>query len=189
MPVQTCNLQTDSTGNVQAGARAVEATAGVALPLKDQEGRVKAVLGIAFEKEREFSQDELNSADAGCQGPFFKLHMNPQLIQSSLLHVIRCHSSESARKWFDQVYSNIERTFDPNHFTAAYSGVRRRLGTKKIMFHSEDEGFPFDPDMKYHSTMQPWMNWDEPVYCYEQRRLSAIRRTQIPFYWRYLSAW
>ena len=59
IPVQTCNLQTDSTGNVQAGARAVKATAGVALPLTDQDGRIKAVLGIAFEEEREFSPDEL----------------------------------------------------------------------------------------------------------------------------------
>ena len=61
VPVQTCNLQTDSTGNVQAGARAVEATAGVALPLKDEEGQVKAVLGVAFDEEREFSQDELTT--------------------------------------------------------------------------------------------------------------------------------
>ena len=61
VPVQTCNLQTDSTGDVQAGARAVEATGGVALPLTDQDGRVKAVLGIAFENEREFSQDELTT--------------------------------------------------------------------------------------------------------------------------------
>ena len=61
IPVQTCNLQTDSTGDVQAGARAVEATAGVALPLTDQDGRVRAVLGIAFEKERDFSQDELTT--------------------------------------------------------------------------------------------------------------------------------
>ena len=61
VPVQTCNLQTDSTGDVQPGARAVEATAGVALPLTDQDGRVKAVLGIAFDTEREFSQEELTS--------------------------------------------------------------------------------------------------------------------------------
>ena len=88
-------------------------------------------------------------------GPFFKRHMNPQLIRSSLLHVIRCHSSESARKWFDQAYSTIDDTFDPNYFTAAYSGVRRRLGTKKIVFHSEDEGFPFDRTWIpiYHATL------------------------------------
>ena len=70
--------------------------------------------------------------------------MNPQLIPSSLLQVIRCHSSASARKWFDQVYSSIDHTCDPHHFSAIYSGVRRRLGTKNIILHSEDEGFPFD---------------------------------------------
>ena len=88
-------------------------------------------------------------------GRFFKLHMDPQLIGSFLLNVIRCHSSESARKWFDQVYSHIDRTVDSHHFTAAYSGVRRRLGTKKIIFHSEDEDFPFDRTWMplYHATL------------------------------------
>ena len=70
--------------------------------------------------------------------------MNSQQIRSSLLHVIRCHSSESARKWFDRAYSNIDGSFDPHHVTAAYAGVRRRLGTNKLMFHSEDADFPFD---------------------------------------------
>ena len=81
--------------------------------------------------------------------------MNPQLIRASLLHTIRCHSSESARTWFDQVYSSVDHPFDPHHFSAAYSGARRRLGTKKLRFHSEDEGFPFDRTglSLYHTTL------------------------------------
>lgn len=52
-PVQTCNLQTDDTGNIKPGAKAVDAQAGVALPVLDREGEVRAVVGIAWSKEGE----------------------------------------------------------------------------------------------------------------------------------------
>jgi hypothetical protein len=58
-PVQTCNLQTDVTGNVQPGARAVAAQAAVALPVRDAAGGVRAVVGIAFAGERELPAAEL----------------------------------------------------------------------------------------------------------------------------------
>ena len=52
-PVQTCNLQTDDTGNIKPGAKAVDAQAAVALPVLDREGAVRAVVGIAWSKEGE----------------------------------------------------------------------------------------------------------------------------------------
>jgi len=51
-PVQTCNLQTDETGNIRPGAKAVDAQAAVALPVLDDLGMVRAVVGIAWRKER-----------------------------------------------------------------------------------------------------------------------------------------
>lgn len=57
-PVQTCNLQTDETGNIKPGARAVDAQAAVALPVLDDAGAVRAVVGIAWDKEREIGPEE-----------------------------------------------------------------------------------------------------------------------------------
>jgi L-methionine (R)-S-oxide reductase len=57
-PVQTCNLQTDETGNIKPGAKAVNAQAAVALPVFDEAGAVRAVVGIAWSKEGEIGSDE-----------------------------------------------------------------------------------------------------------------------------------
>lgn len=57
--VSTCNLKTDRTGDVQPGARAVDAQAAVALPVRDQAGALRAVVGIAFLDDRAFSAGEL----------------------------------------------------------------------------------------------------------------------------------
>ena len=57
-PVQTCNLQTDDTGNIKPGAKAVDAQAAVALPVFDAEGAVRAVVGIAWSREGEIGQVE-----------------------------------------------------------------------------------------------------------------------------------
>jgi hypothetical protein len=58
-PISTCNLQSDSSGNVRPGAKAVGAQAAVALPVHDAAGRVRAVVGIAFLGERDLSDEEL----------------------------------------------------------------------------------------------------------------------------------
>ncbi len=58
-PVQTCNLKTDTTGDVRPGARAVDAQAAVAIPVHDDAGQIRAVVGIAFMGERELGDDEL----------------------------------------------------------------------------------------------------------------------------------
>ncbi|WP_426751507.1 GAF domain-containing protein [Myxococcus sp. Y35] len=50
-PVQTCNLQEDTSSDIKPGAKAVDARAAVALPVLDATGRVRAVVGIAFMEE------------------------------------------------------------------------------------------------------------------------------------------
>jgi hypothetical protein len=57
-PVQTCNLQTDETGNVKPGAKAVDARAAVALPVLDDSGAVRAVVGIAWGREGEIGPEQ-----------------------------------------------------------------------------------------------------------------------------------
>lgn len=58
--VQSCNIQTDGSGDVRPGARAVNAQAAVALPVRDENGDVVAIVGIAFASERaEFLGAEL----------------------------------------------------------------------------------------------------------------------------------
>lgn len=57
-PVQTCNLQTDETGNIKPGAKAVDAQSAIALPVLDDNGTVRAVVGIAWSKEGEIASDE-----------------------------------------------------------------------------------------------------------------------------------
>jgi L-methionine (R)-S-oxide reductase len=57
-PVQTCNLQTDETGNIKPGAKAVGAQKAIALPVLDQTGAVRAVVGIAWAQEGEIGPDE-----------------------------------------------------------------------------------------------------------------------------------
>jgi hypothetical protein len=59
-PVQTCNLQTDRSGAVQPGAKAVNAQAAIALPARNAAGEIIGVVGIAFADEREIQGRELD---------------------------------------------------------------------------------------------------------------------------------
>ncbi|HEX3578306.1 MAG TPA: GAF domain-containing protein [Thermoanaerobaculia bacterium] len=56
-PVQTCNLQTDESGTIKPGARAVNAQAAIAVPVVDAAGDVHAVVGVAWADERELDAD------------------------------------------------------------------------------------------------------------------------------------
>ena len=58
-PVQTCNLQEDRSGAVKPGAKAVDARAAVALPVRNQHGSIVAVVGAAFADDREIGGEEL----------------------------------------------------------------------------------------------------------------------------------
>lgn len=57
--VSTCDLTTDQTGDVQPGAKAVNAQAAAAIPVHDAAGDLRAVVGIAFLGERDFTAAEL----------------------------------------------------------------------------------------------------------------------------------
>jgi hypothetical protein len=63
--VTTCNLKEDETGRVKPGAKAVSAQAAVALPIKDATGFVTAVVGVAFQEERQIDQPEIGRLIAG----------------------------------------------------------------------------------------------------------------------------
>jgi hypothetical protein len=65
--VATCNLKTDQTGDVRPGARAVDAQAALALPVRGSDGEVRAVVGIAFLGEREFADAELRAFEQAAQ--------------------------------------------------------------------------------------------------------------------------
>ena len=66
-PVTTCNLSDDRSGNVRPGAKAVNAQAAVALPIRNRKGPIVAVVGAAFAEEREIGESELRDLeDRGC---------------------------------------------------------------------------------------------------------------------------
>ncbi len=57
--VSTCDLKTDETGDVQPGAKAVNAQGAAAIPVHGAAGALRAVVGIAFATDREFTSSEL----------------------------------------------------------------------------------------------------------------------------------
>ncbi|MBT2408255.1 MULTISPECIES: GAF domain-containing protein [unclassified Streptomyces] len=59
VPVSTCNLKTDTTGDVRPGAKAVDANAAVAIPVHDAAGEIRGVVGIAYRGERAMDDGEL----------------------------------------------------------------------------------------------------------------------------------
>jgi hypothetical protein len=67
VPIQTCNLKEDASGAVKPGAKAVDAKGAVAIPVKDALGAVRAVVGIAFAEERDFSPADLDTLTASAE--------------------------------------------------------------------------------------------------------------------------
>jgi L-methionine (R)-S-oxide reductase len=65
--VSTCNLKTDTSGDVRPGAKAVDAGAALAIPVRDSSGAVRAVVGIAFPGEREMSSEEQTKFESDAQ--------------------------------------------------------------------------------------------------------------------------
>jgi hypothetical protein len=57
--VSTCNIQSDASGSVRPGARAIDAQAGVAIPVRNDRGEVRAIVGIAYREEKTLSEGEL----------------------------------------------------------------------------------------------------------------------------------
>lgn len=58
-PISTCNIKDDATGRVRPGAKAVQAQAAVAFPVHDDQGQVRAVVGIAYKDDRELTESQL----------------------------------------------------------------------------------------------------------------------------------
>jgi hypothetical protein len=63
IPIQTCNLKDDSSGAVRPGAKAVNAEAAVALPVKTPSGEIAAIVGIAYNDQRTFNVDDLDKLE------------------------------------------------------------------------------------------------------------------------------
>lgn len=57
-PVNACNIQTDSSGDIRPGARATGLEGAIVVPIFDGETVVGA-LGVANRTERTFSEDEI----------------------------------------------------------------------------------------------------------------------------------
>ena len=71
-PVQTCDLQTDDSGAVKPGAKAVNARAGIAVPVLGQTGEVLAVVGAAWMTEGEMTPDKEQAImEAACSLPVY----------------------------------------------------------------------------------------------------------------------
>lgn len=56
-PVQTCNLQTDNTGDIRPGAKAVPVQASIAVPML-LNGTLRGVLGLARGDSHEWTEEE-----------------------------------------------------------------------------------------------------------------------------------
>jgi hypothetical protein len=63
-PIHTCNLKEDASGSVKPGAKAVDALAAVAIPVRDESGSIYAVIGIAFNEQRSWSEEDLQRLSA-----------------------------------------------------------------------------------------------------------------------------
>jgi len=62
-PVQTCNLQTDTTGDIRPGAKDVPVQASVAVPMIVND-RLRGVLGFARPDSHQWSPEELDALTA-----------------------------------------------------------------------------------------------------------------------------
>ena len=67
-PVHTCNIKEDASGNVKPGAKAVGAQAAIAFPVRNDEGSIGAVVGLAFPEERQWSDEELRVVTSAASG-------------------------------------------------------------------------------------------------------------------------
>ena len=67
-PVFTCNLKNDSSSAVRPGARAVEAEAAVAMPVRGRSNAVVAIVGLAFADQRDFTKADLEAFEVSAMG-------------------------------------------------------------------------------------------------------------------------
>ena len=58
-PVSSCNIQTDSSGNVRPGARATGVNGAIVVPIRDAAGQVRGTLGIGVHRDHDYDADEI----------------------------------------------------------------------------------------------------------------------------------
>jgi hypothetical protein len=66
--VFTCNLKDDSSGAVRPGAKAVDAQAAVAMPVRDDSNTIIAIVGFAFADQRDFTTADLDVFATSAKG-------------------------------------------------------------------------------------------------------------------------
>lgn len=72
-PVTSCNIQTDTTGDVRPGARATGLSGALVVPIRDGQGTVRGTLGIGVQREYTYTPEEterLVAAAAALAGLF-----------------------------------------------------------------------------------------------------------------------
>ena len=57
-PVDSCNIQTDQTGDVRPGAKATGVNGAIVVPIRDAAGTVRGTLGIGVHREYEYTPEE-----------------------------------------------------------------------------------------------------------------------------------
>ena len=57
-PVSSCNIQSDDTGNVNAGARQTGVNGAIVVPVRDAAGHATGALGVGTHHPYEFSAEE-----------------------------------------------------------------------------------------------------------------------------------
>lgn len=59
-PVNSCNLQTDTSGDVQEGAKPTGLQGSIVVPIRGATSTATGTLGVATMKERTFTEEEIN---------------------------------------------------------------------------------------------------------------------------------
>jgi len=73
-PVFTCNLKGDSSGAVRPGAKAVDAQAAVAMPVRNGSNVIVAIVGFAFAEQRDFTKADLEAFEVTTKGLVARIH-------------------------------------------------------------------------------------------------------------------
>jgi hypothetical protein len=58
-PTTTCDLKNDQDAPIQSGARAVNAQAAIAIPIKGSDEKIRAIVGFAFAKQFTFDDMQI----------------------------------------------------------------------------------------------------------------------------------
>jgi putative methionine-R-sulfoxide reductase with GAF domain len=60
-PVDSCNIQTDQSGDVRPGAKATGVNGAIVVPIRDGSGTVRGTLGIGVHHVHEYTPEETSA--------------------------------------------------------------------------------------------------------------------------------